>query len=184
MTTGEWLANCSACCVPELAGAFTRARVPYRTVTGTLLDGDPAWDVARRLDRGDAALSRACAPRASGSSATTTRECSTCTRTSPSCTPRRACTSRCSRSTISSSESRPRTRRAIEQKSAEIRELFAFADPGARPDRRRDYARSFRLVGPRRGGPRPSRRGLRARRADLLLPRSRPATRTSGSAPD
>jgi L-arabinose isomerase len=43
MTTGEWLANCSACCVPELAGAFTRARIPYRTVTGTLLDGDPAW---------------------------------------------------------------------------------------------------------------------------------------------
>ena len=31
MTTGEWLANCSACCVPELAGAFTRARVPYST---------------------------------------------------------------------------------------------------------------------------------------------------------
>jgi L-arabinose isomerase len=45
MTTGEWLANCSACCVPELAGAFTRARIPYRTVTGTLVDGDPAWDV-------------------------------------------------------------------------------------------------------------------------------------------
>ena len=43
MTTGEWLANCSACCVPEIAGAFTRARIPYRTVTGTLLDGDPAW---------------------------------------------------------------------------------------------------------------------------------------------
>jgi len=47
MTTGEWLANCSACCVPELAGAFTRARIPYRTVTGTLIDGDPAWDALR-----------------------------------------------------------------------------------------------------------------------------------------
>jgi L-arabinose isomerase len=47
MTTGEWLANCSACCVPELAGAFTRARIPYRTVTGTLVDGDPAWGVLR-----------------------------------------------------------------------------------------------------------------------------------------
>jgi L-arabinose isomerase len=47
MTTGEWLANCSACCVPEIAGAFTRARIRYRTVTGTLLDGDPAWDVLR-----------------------------------------------------------------------------------------------------------------------------------------
>ena len=43
MTTGEWLANCSACCVPELAGAFTRAGIRYRTVTGTLLEGDPAW---------------------------------------------------------------------------------------------------------------------------------------------
>jgi L-arabinose isomerase len=47
MTTGEWLANCSACCVPELAGAFTRARIPYHTVTGTLLAGDPAWDSLR-----------------------------------------------------------------------------------------------------------------------------------------
>ena len=44
MTTGEWLANCSACCVPEIAGAFARARIPFRTLTGTLLDGDPAWD--------------------------------------------------------------------------------------------------------------------------------------------
>jgi L-arabinose isomerase len=51
MTTGEWLANCSACCVPELAGAFTRARIPYRTITGTLLDDDPAWEiVAEWLD--------------------------------------------------------------------------------------------------------------------------------------
>jgi L-arabinose isomerase len=47
MTTGEWLANCSACCVPEIAGAFTRARIPYRTVTGTLMGSDPAWDVLR-----------------------------------------------------------------------------------------------------------------------------------------
>jgi L-arabinose isomerase len=47
MTTGEWLANCSACCVPEIAGAFTRARIPYRTVTGTLVDEDPVWDALR-----------------------------------------------------------------------------------------------------------------------------------------
>ena len=58
MTTGEWLANCSACCVPEIAGAFTRARIPYRTVTGTLLDGDPAWDVLREwLDAASAVRS-------------------------------------------------------------------------------------------------------------------------------
>ncbi len=48
MTTGEWLANCSACCVPELAGAFTRARVAYRTVTGTLVAGDPAWSAVEQ----------------------------------------------------------------------------------------------------------------------------------------
>jgi L-arabinose isomerase len=47
MTTGEWLANCSTCCVPEIAGALTRARIPYRTVTGTLEDADPAWDELR-----------------------------------------------------------------------------------------------------------------------------------------
>jgi L-arabinose isomerase len=42
--TGEWLANCAACCVPEIAGAFTRARLPYDTVAGTI-DGDArAWD--------------------------------------------------------------------------------------------------------------------------------------------
>ncbi len=51
MTTGEWLASCSACCVPELAGAFTRARIPYSTVTGSLEDGDPAWDgIAEWID--------------------------------------------------------------------------------------------------------------------------------------
>ena len=62
MTTGEWLANCSACCVPELAGAFARAGIPYRTVTGTLLDGDRAWDQLREwLDaaRAVAAVRRA-----------------------------------------------------------------------------------------------------------------------------
>lgn len=42
--TGEWLANCAACCVPEIAGAFTRARIPYDTVAGTI-DADPrAWE--------------------------------------------------------------------------------------------------------------------------------------------
>lgn len=47
MTTAEWLANCSACCVPELAGAFTRARIRYRTVTGALVDDEAAWDAIR-----------------------------------------------------------------------------------------------------------------------------------------
>jgi L-arabinose isomerase len=42
--TGEWLANCAACCVPEIAGAFTRARIPYDTVAGTIDDDERAWD--------------------------------------------------------------------------------------------------------------------------------------------
>src|SRR5215217_7468670 len=41
--TGEWLANCAACCVPEIAGAFTRARIRYDTVAGTIDDDDRAW---------------------------------------------------------------------------------------------------------------------------------------------
>ena len=28
--TGEWLANCCVCCVPELAGAFTRCGIPLQ----------------------------------------------------------------------------------------------------------------------------------------------------------
>src|SRR5215218_9363447 len=42
--TGEWLASCAACCVPELAGAFTRARMPYDTVAGTIDGDERAWE--------------------------------------------------------------------------------------------------------------------------------------------
>ena len=42
--TGEWLANCAACCVPEIAGALTRARIPYDTVAGTIEDDERAWE--------------------------------------------------------------------------------------------------------------------------------------------
>jgi L-arabinose isomerase len=41
--TGEWLANCAACCVPEIAGACTRARIPYDTVAGTIDEDPRAW---------------------------------------------------------------------------------------------------------------------------------------------
>ncbi len=60
--TGEWLANCSACCVPEISNAFTRASVDFRVVTGTLFNDDVAWreirqwceaaQVAAQLNRG------------------------------------------------------------------------------------------------------------------------------------
>jgi len=39
--TGEWLAYCSACPVPEIANVFNRARIPFHQVTG-MLDNDPA----------------------------------------------------------------------------------------------------------------------------------------------
>lgn len=41
--TGEWLANCAACCVPEIAGACTRAGIQYDTVAGTIDDDERAW---------------------------------------------------------------------------------------------------------------------------------------------
>lgn len=42
--TEEWLANCSVCCVPEISNAFTRARIQFQVVTGTLRDDEVAWD--------------------------------------------------------------------------------------------------------------------------------------------
>ena len=42
--TGEWLAYCQACPVPEIANVFNRARIPFHQVTG-MLDDDPAcWN--------------------------------------------------------------------------------------------------------------------------------------------
>lgn len=42
--TGEWLAYCSACPVPEIANVFNRARVPFHQVTGMLEDDPACWD--------------------------------------------------------------------------------------------------------------------------------------------
>ena len=42
--TGDWLANCQACAVPEIANVFHRCRIPFFQVTG-MLENDPiAWD--------------------------------------------------------------------------------------------------------------------------------------------
>ena len=41
--TGEWLAYCSACPVPEIANVFKRARIPFRQVTGTLENDPECW---------------------------------------------------------------------------------------------------------------------------------------------
>lgn len=41
--TAEWLANCCACCVPEIANAFVRARIPFNVVSGMLFNDERAW---------------------------------------------------------------------------------------------------------------------------------------------
>jgi L-arabinose isomerase len=42
--TGEWLAYCQSCPVPEIANVFNRCRIPFFQVTGTLEDDPIAWD--------------------------------------------------------------------------------------------------------------------------------------------
>jgi len=51
--TGEWLAHCQACSVPEIANVFRRCRIPFFQVTG-MLDEDPsAWrEIAEWLEAG------------------------------------------------------------------------------------------------------------------------------------
>ena len=41
--TGEWLAFCQACPVPEIANVFNRCRIPFFQVTGTVDDDPVAW---------------------------------------------------------------------------------------------------------------------------------------------
>ncbi|HEX2184522.1 MAG TPA: L-fucose/L-arabinose isomerase family protein [Chloroflexota bacterium] len=45
--TGEWLANCSACCVPELSAAFARTGIGFNVVSGVLDPHDPHTDAGR-----------------------------------------------------------------------------------------------------------------------------------------
>ncbi len=40
--TGEWLAYCAACPVPEIANVMARARIPFHQVTG-VLDSESTW---------------------------------------------------------------------------------------------------------------------------------------------
>jgi L-arabinose isomerase len=41
--TGEWLAFCQACSVPEIANVFNRTGIPYYLITGTIDDDPEAW---------------------------------------------------------------------------------------------------------------------------------------------
>ena len=42
--TGEWLAHCGSCPVPEIANVFNRARIPFHQITGRLHDDPACWD--------------------------------------------------------------------------------------------------------------------------------------------
>ena len=42
--TGEWLAFCQACPVPEIANVFNRSRIPFFQITGMLENDPTAWD--------------------------------------------------------------------------------------------------------------------------------------------
>ena len=42
--TGEWLAYCSACPVPEIANAFKRSGIPFYQVTGVLEGDEGLWN--------------------------------------------------------------------------------------------------------------------------------------------
>jgi L-arabinose isomerase len=41
--TGEWLAHCGACPVPEIANVFQRAGIPFEQITGQLRDDPECW---------------------------------------------------------------------------------------------------------------------------------------------
>jgi len=42
--TGEWLAYCAACPVPEIANVFNRAGIDFHQITGMLEDDPACWD--------------------------------------------------------------------------------------------------------------------------------------------
>ncbi|MET3113156.1 L-arabinose isomerase [Pedobacter sp. CG_S7] len=41
--TGEWLAHCSSCAVPEIANVFNRCKIPFFQVTGMLYNDPHVW---------------------------------------------------------------------------------------------------------------------------------------------
>ena len=61
--TGEWLAYCAACPVPEIANVFNRARIPFHQVTGMLGDDPQCWnEVADWIDAARVALRHGAQP--------------------------------------------------------------------------------------------------------------------------
>jgi L-arabinose isomerase len=78
--TGEWLAWCQSCSVPEIANVFNRARMSFFQITDTLQDDAIAW---REIDEWvDAArVASVMEHNRSASWSTITAACSTLTRT-------------------------------------------------------------------------------------------------------
>ncbi|MCY0870860.1 MAG: arabinose isomerase, partial [Firmicutes bacterium] len=51
-TTGEWLAHCGACPVPEISYAFHRANIPFRVVNGLVgMDDTPDISLTNEVTR-------------------------------------------------------------------------------------------------------------------------------------
>ncbi|MED1793667.1 L-fucose/L-arabinose isomerase family protein [Brevibacillus nitrificans] len=59
-TTGEWLAHCGACPVPEISNAFARANIPFRVINGLLgLDYTPQISLTNENTKDQQAAIRA-----------------------------------------------------------------------------------------------------------------------------
>ncbi len=50
LMTSEWLANCQACSVPEIASVFNRAGIGFHQITGTLDDPESWAEIADWID--------------------------------------------------------------------------------------------------------------------------------------
>ena len=48
--TGEWLANCQACSVPEIASVFNRSGLKYEIVSGYLTDNEAWTEISEWID--------------------------------------------------------------------------------------------------------------------------------------
>lgn len=48
--TGEWLANCQSCSVPEIANVFNRCEIPFHQVSGTLKDNGSWTEINEWID--------------------------------------------------------------------------------------------------------------------------------------
>ena len=103
--TAEWLANCSVCCVPEIANAFARGgnfrlKVSGHGLRASFTELSPRPGARSKTGAARPAWRALCGRRASAFWATPIPACSTCMRTSRWCTRNSAPTSKCLKWTI------------------------------------------------------------------------------------